>query len=102
MPRRYFHRKDANQDEMVDTLRSLGVRVHCWGEEADLIVQYGGMTMLCEVRPEGHAQEARKGRQKRFQEHFGVRWLQTVDDCVELAKVLRWQDQTLREAKTWP
>jgi hypothetical protein len=93
MPRRYFHRTDVNQPDIVKALRALGLRVHCWGEEADLIVQYGGMTMLCEVRPEGAPRKARKGRQKEFQEHFMVHWLQSTDDCLNLAKTLRrWQE----------
>ena len=70
-----------------------------WGAEADLICQYGGMTMLCEVRPEGHPREPRKGRQKAFQDHFMVYWLQTTEDCEQLAKTLRkWQDACCERA----
>jgi hypothetical protein len=92
MPRRYFHRSDSNQTDMVKILRSLGIKVHVWGEEADLICQYGGMTVLCEVRPADKPREAREGRQERFQDVFMVKWLQTGEDCVELANTLRkWQ-----------
>lgn len=92
MPRRYFHRSDENQSEMVHTLRKLGIKVHVWGEQADLICQFGGMTVLCEVRPDGKPKEARKGRQKAFQQTFMVKWIQTQDDCIALAKTLKaWQ-----------
>jgi hypothetical protein len=78
---------------MVECLRKLGVRVHVWGEEADLICQWGGMTMLAEVRPEGKPKQARKGRQERFQDEFNVYWLQTPADCLALAKTLRrWHE----------
>ena len=88
MPRRYFHRKDANQDEIVKALRDLGLRVHIWGEQADLIVQWSGITMLCEVRQPGR-REARKGRQQEFQKEFQVYWLQTTEDCAALKNTLQ-------------
>jgi hypothetical protein len=92
MPRRYFHRSDSNQTEMVDALRNLGIRVHVWGEQADLICQFGGITVLAEVRPQDKPRQARKGRQERFQDEFMVYWLQTHADCLELARTLRrWQ-----------
>jgi hypothetical protein len=89
MPRRYFHRTDLNQNALVKVLRKLGLRVHCWGEEADLIVQHQNrLTVLCEVRPEGMPRKARKGRQEKFHEVFEVVWLQTVEDCMDLYKQL--------------
>lgn len=99
MPRRYFHRTDGNQKDIVKTLRKLGIRVHVWGEEADLILQYGGLTMLGEVRPEGHPREARKGRQEEFQKEFMVKWLQNDDDCIDAAKTLKaWSVAICKEA----
>ena len=89
MPRRYFHRKDGNQDAIVKVLRQMGVSVHIWGEQADLILQYGWITVLAEVRPEGHPRQARKGRQSEFQSVFRVIWLQTVDDAQNAVKWLR-------------
>lgn len=88
MSRRFFHRSDENQEAMVKVLRQLGVKVHVWGEEADLICQFGGMTLLCEVRQPG-PRVARKGRQARFQESFMVRWIQTTEDCEEVARTMR-------------
>ena len=85
------HKKDANQDAIVDCLRKLGLRVHIWSAEADLIVQYGGLTMLCEVRPADKPKTARRGRQAKFQETFNVYWLQTPADCEILRKTLsKW------------
>lgn len=98
MPRRYFHRSDDNQAEMVKVLRALGLKVHCWDDEADLVVQHAGLTVLCEVRREGQPRKPRKGRQEKFQREFCVKWIQTQEDCIELAKTLRKWQQTLMTA----
>ncbi len=88
-----LRRKDSNQTELVKCLRKLGARVHIWGQEADLIVQLGGMTMICEVRPPSVEKKPREGRQERFQGEFMVYWLQSTEDCQALVKTLRrWQD----------
>lgn len=85
-------RTDRNQRELVEILRKAGIRVHIWNDHADLICQFGGATMLCEVRPhKGGVQGAREGRQKRFQAEFMVKWLRTPEDALEAARTLkRW------------
>ena len=99
MPRRYFSRVDSNQTALVKVLRKLGLRVHVWNSEADLICQLGGLTVLCEVRAEkGGTQTARKGRQEKFQRDFMVRWIRTPEDCLELRNVLlAWSKAIQRE-----
>ena len=97
MPRRYFHRTDLNQPDIVTTLRKLGFKVHCWGEEADLLVQFGGITFIVEVRPADKPRTARKGRQEEFQKEFSCYWLQTSADCLALkATALQWH-KAIRE-----
>ena len=82
---------DANQAEIVETLRKAGIRVHCTNAEWDLTLQYGGMTMLVEVRPlTSSVKGARKGRQAEFQKEFLVRWIRTPEDALEAARTLRW------------
>lgn len=90
-------RKDLNQDAMVDCLERLGIRVYLWGDAGDLIAQYGSMTALCEVRQAGQPKKPREGRQAKFHEKFVVSWLQTSEDCVELAKTLRKWQQAVSE-----
>ena len=92
------HKADANQKPIVDYLRQIGMRVHIWSAEADLIVQYAGLTMLCEVRPPDKPRVARKGRQEEFQKEFVVYWLQTFEDCNALrSTMMKWSNK-LRQA----
>lgn len=91
MSRRYFHASDKNQAAIVKTLRKLGIRVHIANEEYDLVAQFSGLTMLCEVRPADKPRKARKGRQEKFQKEFMVYWLQTDQDCLNLYETFkRW------------
>jgi hypothetical protein len=85
------HRKvDANCQEIVSHLRMMGLKVCIWNDEADLLVQYPGgwQTAICEVRPEGEPKTARQGRQEAFQNDFRVVWLQTIEDCEALRRML--------------
>ena len=96
------HRKtDANCSLIVKTLRKLGCRVHVTNDDWDLTVQRGGITMLCEVRGAGKPRKARKGRQADFQSEFMVYWLQTQEDCQNLAKTLiRWSEAVMNGSRT--
>ena len=98
MPRKYFHASDKNQAALVKVLRGLGVRVHIANEEYDLVAQWQGITMLCEVRPADKPKIARKGRQERFQREFCVYWLQTDEDCLNLFNTLRRWSSAIKEA----
>ncbi len=83
---------DSNLTSIVDALRKLGLKVHVTNGDWDLTAQFGGVTMLCEVRPEGKPKVPRKGNQERVHETLMIYWLQTVEDCLELNKTLRkWQ-----------
>ena len=82
---------DANCKSIVQCLRELGFRVHVTNGDWDLTVQYGGLTVLAEVRPADKPKTPRKGRQEAFQQDFSVYWLQTPKDCLELRKtLLKW------------
>jgi len=82
---------DANQAEIVAVLRKAGIRVHCTNAEWDLTLQFGGMTMLAEVRPlTSSVKGARAGRQAAFQRDFMVRWIRTPEEALEAARTLRW------------
>lgn len=78
------HRKvDSNCGDIVAILRGLGFEVENTNDLWDLTAQLRatGETVLCEVRPVGHAREPRSERQAKFQARFRVHWLQTADDC---------------------
>jgi len=92
-------RTDANLTEVVKALRKLGLRVHVTNGDWDLTVQYGGQTMLCEVRQEGKPRKPRKGNQEAVHEKMTIYWLQTLEDCQQLAKTLRWWAMTMMDAK---
>ena len=95
-----FRRKDKNQDAIVDTLRKLGIRVFVFGEECDLITQWNGLTMLCEVRPADKPNLPRPGRQAKFHDQFAVKWLQTDADCLELLEVFKRWHNAIRQSIT--
>lgn len=88
------HRKvDSNCREIVKILRELGFRVWPVNLEVDLVVQYGGLTMLCEVRPEDKPKTTRPGPQERFHGDFNVYWLSTLQDCLNLRQTLvKWSN----------
>lgn len=46
------HRKDTNQDPIVEYLRKAGVSVSIIGEPTDLVCAWGGVTDLAEVKTE--------------------------------------------------
>ncbi len=83
---------DSNLTEIVEALRKLGIKILVWNDHADLIAQFGGMTALIEVRPDGQRKQARKGRQEAFQRDFMVFWASDTYDCEHIAKTLKsWQ-----------
>mgnify|MGYP003645160266 CR=1 FL=1 len=94
-PRHY--KTDSNCKEIVSILRKLGFRVHVTNAEWDLTVQFHGLTMLCEVRPEDKPKVARKGRQELFHGVFSVYWLSSHEDCLNLRKTLLNQSEVIRE-----
>ena len=87
-------RVDANQREIVETLRRLGLSVlhlHTVGMGApDIAVGYGGCSMLAEIK-------TKKGKFTKAQNEMmrwwtgGVYLLRTADDCMSLRDTLvRW------------
>ena len=82
-------RTDSNLTEIVGILRKLGLRVYIWNGAADLICAWGGISVVCEVRPANKPKKARQGAQEAFQALIPTYWLQTPADCLELVKTLR-------------
>lgn len=92
MPRRYFHRVDANAQEIYGYLTRLGITYEPVGV-VDLIVGFGGLTMCAEIRQKGLPRKPRKGRQEKFHASWtgGIYWLSDWDDCVAMRDTfIRW------------
>ena len=81
--------------EIVQTLRQLGLQVWVVNDLADLVVQYGSATAICEVRPPNKPRKPRKGPQMAFHDTFNVYWLQTTEDCMTLLKWLKSAHQVV-------
>ena len=88
---RRTHRPDGNTEEVVKAFESLGCSVWRVNQEVDLIVGWGGLSMLIEVRPEKSKVIPREGRQKRFHDRWtgGVRWVRNLADVSETVSTLR-------------
>lgn len=88
---------DANCAEIVKNMRKLGLTVHVTNADWDLTVQYGGVTMLCEVRPADKPKKPRPGNQERLHEALMIYWLQTPQDCLNLRQTLIKWSTAIRE-----
>lgn len=66
---RYAARVDANQQEIVKTLRDAGAFVWIIGLPVDLLVGFGGQTFLVEVK------DGSKKRLTKLQEDFFGNWI---------------------------
>lgn len=60
-------RTDSNQQEVIDSLRKIGCRVHYIKEPVDLMVGFRDKTVLLEVKAEG-------GRLTKQQVQFIAEW----------------------------
>jgi hypothetical protein len=65
---RYAARKDANQKEIVETLRNYGAYVYDIGLPVDLLVGYKGKTFLVEIK------DGPKKTLTRLQQDFFGNW----------------------------
>jgi hypothetical protein len=82
---RIRHRSDANQEQIVDALRRVGVQVEVIGKPLDLLIHSKNGTALMEVKnPNG-------GRLTKDQVEFIARWagkihvVETVEEALQAA-----------------
>lgn len=82
-------RTDKNQDEIVRTLRQMGVSVEIIGKPVDLLVWFRGETSLMEVKNPSRTSEQPQSRWTKDQVEFIARWpgkvhvVQSVGEAVE-------------------
>lgn len=86
---KYAARVDANQAEVIDALRAIGVHVTVIGEPVDLAIGYRGRSGFLEVKDGSKPPSARKLKpsQAKFQaEHSGFfRVVTTPDEAIRAA-----------------
>lgn len=84
----YAKRTDANHGEIKRAFEKMGVKVfdasRVGGGFPDLVLQYGGVTMLAEIK-------TAKGKQTASQKEFPLmaRLVRSSDDVAETVRVLR-------------
>ena len=80
----YARRRDANEPQLVDAMRRIGLKVFYTSELGDCIVQYGKQTRLIEIKTEtGTYTDAQC---KRKQAGLITHELRKIDDVVELRR----------------
>lgn len=84
-------RRDANEAEIVETLRAHGISVALADRPVDLVCGYGGKTWIAEVKVEGGKLTP---AQKAFQSTWRGNWavLRSVADAVDFAREMRGQE----------
>ena len=100
-------RVDDNQKAIVEAFRQLGCSVlhlHSLGQGAgDILVGYGGLCMMCEVK-DGSKPPSRR-RLTALEDKFhaswtgGIRIVENLDDVAECVKTLREWQQAIWSAK---
>jgi hypothetical protein len=81
---------DSNQTAIVQTLRDLGCKVHILNDVVDVLIGYGGITFLGEIRPADKPAKPREGRQKKFHDSWtgGIYWLQTMEHAIQCHRTM--------------
>ena len=90
-------RIDANQNEVVRTLRDLGCHVAITSMVGkgfpDIVVSHLGVTVLVEIKDGNKPPSARKltADEKKFQKEYQgwYRIVESVDDCIKLHQAIR-------------
>jgi hypothetical protein len=89
--RRYQQRVDGNTTEIVEAFRALGVSCEVVNDLFDLVVGYGGISMIVEVKmPKA---KIKAGRQQKFHDRWtgGIRLVRSVEDvAATVATLRRW------------
>lgn len=91
----WARRTDANLTAIVEELRRLGLSVHVLNDVVDLVVGYGGLSMLVEVKDGAKPPSRRQltPAQLKFRETWtgGIRLVTCLQDARETASTLqRW------------
>lgn len=93
-------RTDSNNDEIAKAAEALGVRVHRTNREWDQTWQYGGLTMLVEVKDGSKPPSARKLTKAEEITHskMTIRIIKDLSDVKGAVDVLRrWHRVLCRE-----
>jgi len=77
---RYAKRRDANEPDIVDAARRCGLKVFYTSELGDLLVQFGNVTELWEVKTESGKLTSTQCRLR--QAGLKARLIRTVDDVL--------------------
>lgn len=102
--RRYALKVDANLTLLVQAYRDLGVSVHVLNGVVDLIVGYGGICELVELKSDKKITHRRTGQltkaQIKFRETWtvGVRLVQSLDDVQIHVALMRKRHQAITAA----
>ena len=104
-PHRYAMRRaartDANQAELVELARKLGLRVYCRNDDlADLDVQFGGVHEIWEIKRPGDARRLLTKRQVALREQgWCIRLIQTAEDVLRAVKTIRADHAAINRAR---
>lgn len=98
----YARRVDANLSAVVAAYRKLGVSVHVLNGVVDLLIGYGGICELVEVKDGSKPPSARKltPAQVAFRKTWtgGVRLIQSLDDVTTYVNNIRKRHQAITRA----
>ena len=80
------HRKDDNQDEIIETLQAIGCDVEVIGRPVDLLVGFRARNFLIDVKnPENKSYSGTKGQKEFIKRWRGqVRIVHTPEEAVQL------------------
>ena len=94
-------RTDANNTAIAEAAEALGVRVHRTNREWDQTWQYGGMTMLVEVKDGTKPPSARKLTKAEEKTHgkMMIRVVEDLDGVESAVKTLRKWHQAIMSIK---
>jgi hypothetical protein len=77
---RYAKRRDANESELVSAARRIGLKVFHTSELGDLLVQFGAITELWEVK--GEKGKLTDAQCRMRQQGLTARTVRTVEDVI--------------------
>ena len=96
----YAKRVDANLREIADTFRKLGCSVWVVNDRVDLVIGYGGLSMLVEVKDGKKAPSRQKltTAQVKFRETWtgGIYLVNSLDSAQQAVRTLRYWAQAVK------
>ena len=99
---RYARRVDANLSEVAGAFRAMGCVVHITNADWDMTIQYGGITMLIEVKDGKKVASKRKltKLQERLHASMCVRVVKDLSEVEGCVKTLRQWAQFIQRGFT--